>query len=160
MSSRHPDNPYWCQNHDLPKAICTRAEWDDAVATGFLTVEHVMLRLKNIADYEFGGETAAGPGVYDAEGFLMSLTSAGVKLEGGITLQVNPNDHPPPHVHVKIKAEPRIKLRVRLDTAEPMDPLPDGWAKKLRGFQTVIRENHAVLAGWWEEYHGEPVSLA
>lgn len=69
-----------------------------------------------------------------------------------------PNDHPPPHVHIEFKSHPGSKLRVRLDTGEYTDDPPRGLStKKLKGFTAVITESHQVLAGWLEEYHGEPV---
>lgn len=153
--SKYLGNPRWCQEHDQPIAIMTRADWDKAAALGQLTPEHVFQRLHNIAVHAMGEEGAAG---FDDEGFMVSLTAAGVALECGVTLRVFPNDHPPPHVHIELKSHPGSKLRVRLDTGEYMDDPPKGLnTKKLKGFSAAIAESHPVLAAWWEEYHGEPV---
>jgi hypothetical protein len=68
--SRYPDNPWWCQHHDAPIMIMTRSEWNKAAAAGYVTPEHVMLRLKNIADRVFDNETVVG---FDEDGFVTSL---------------------------------------------------------------------------------------
>ncbi|MGO1665311.1 MAG: DUF4160 domain-containing protein [Micrococcaceae bacterium] len=155
--SKHPDNPWWCQEHDAPLMIHTRVQWDEASEAGHVTPEHVMQRLKNIADHVFDNETSIG---FDDEGFVVSLTAAGMALPGGVTLCVYPNDHPPPHVHIRVRSHPAAKLRIRLDTGEFMDNTPDGLVrKKLNGLQAAVRENHTVLAGWWQEYHGDPVVI-
>lgn len=136
----------------------TRAEWDEASDAGHVTAEHVMQRLKNIADHIFGNETVAG---FDDEGFVVSLIAEGLPLPGGVTLYVYPNDHPPPHVHITLRSHPHTKLRIRLDTGEFMDDAPRGLVrKKLKSFQASVRENHDVLAEWWETYHGDPVTLS
>lgn len=157
MVSKYPDNPYWCQTHDNPKVINTRPEWDQAEVDGYITLEHVFMRLKNIADHIFGNETFMG---FDDEGFVISLVAGGIRLEGGLTLRVWPNDHPPPHVHIEVKAHPEWKIRVNLETIELMDELPSALkAKQFSGFLDAIRECHPKLAGWWESYHGDPVTL-
>lgn len=155
--SRHPGNPWWHQTQDAATAIFTRSEWDQALAGGFVTPEHVMIRLKNSLDHAFDNESHAG---YDEDGFFVSLTAAGLRVEGGLTLIVYPNDHVPAHAHVSIKGHPEWKLRIDLRTAEFLDPMPKGLSsKKLNGFRRIVLENHGVLARWWEDYHGEPIVL-
>jgi Domain of unknown function (DUF4160) len=157
--SRYPDNPWWCHEHDSPIMIPTRSEWDEAAGSGQVTPEHVMLRLKNIADHAFNNQTVAG---FDEDGFVISLIAEGMALAGGVTLQVYANDHPPPHVHIKLRAHRDAKIRINLETGEFLDDgLPRGLTrKKMKGFQAAVRENRKVLAGWWENYHGDPVVLA
>ena len=156
--SRYPDNPWWCNNHDGPKLIPTRSDWAQAARGGYVTPEHVMMRLKNIADHVFGNETVMG---FDEDGFVTSLTSAGLALGGGVALQVYPNDHPPPHVHIKVRSLPDAKIRISLATGDLLDDPPRGLpAKKLRGIQKLVREHHELLASWWENYQGEPVVLS
>lgn len=155
--SAYPDNPYWCQNHDHPIVINSRNEWDQAAADGYITPEHVFMRLKHIADHIFENETAMG---FDDEGFVISLVGGAVTLEGGLKLRVWPNDHPPPHVHIELRAHPEWDVRVNLKTVELIGELPSGLkTKKFDGFLDAIRECHPTLAGWWETYHGEPVVL-
>jgi hypothetical protein len=155
--SKHPDNPWWHQERDAPVMIMTRVEWENAAAAGHLTPEHVMQRLKNIADYAFDIETVAG---FDEDGFVISLIAEGLPLSGGVKLYVYSNDHPPPHVHIKLSSHPDDKIRINLETGEYMDDAPRGLARKrLKGIQTAVRENHDVLASWWEKHHGDPVAL-
>ena len=141
----------------MPIMIMTRAEWDEAAAAGHLTPEHVIQRLKNIADHAFGNETVLG---FDEDGFVISLTAEGLPLPGGVKLYIYPRDHPPPHAHIEIRSHPDIKLRINLETSEFMDSAPSGLAgKKLRGMRKAVIENHGILSSWWESYHGGPVSL-
>ncbi|WP_159081404.1 DUF4160 domain-containing protein [Nocardioides sediminis] len=157
--SKHPGNPYWHQERDVPIMIMSRREWDAAAEAGHLTPEHVFTRLHNIAVYAFG-EDMESPIAFDEHGFVLSLTAAGISLEGGITLRVYPNDHPPPHVHIELRSHPGAKLRLRLDNGEYLDEPPKGLStKKLNGFKAAITESHEVLTGWWEEYHGDPVTV-
>jgi hypothetical protein len=155
--SKHPDNPHWCQNHDQPFVIKSRAEWDEAEEAGYITPEHVFIRLKNIADHIFENESSMG---FDDDGFVISLVAGAITLEGGLKLRVWPNDHPPPHVHIEIRAHPEWTIRVNLETVALMDELPSGLsAKQFRGFLATIRESQPMLADWWETYHGDPVVL-
>jgi len=153
--SKHPDNPYWCQNHDGPIVIHSREEWEKAKAAGHLTPEHALVRLSNVAFHYFGKGGSIG---YDDEGFVFSMVAASIEVEGGIKLIVNTRDHPPPHVHIKLTALPQAKLRIRLDTGEHLGPLPRGiTAKQFRSLRAVVVENSAQLTEWWEKYHGDPV---
>ena len=86
---------------------------------------------------------------FDEEGFLLSLVADGLKLEGGVTLQVYSNDHPPPHVHVLVRSQPRLKLRIRLDNGEPMDDPGSVRAKELRRFSELVVEHNKLLTAWW-----------
>lgn len=156
--SKYPDNPFWCQEHDTPLVIMSRSEWDRAAAAGYVTAEHVMNRLKNIVDRAFDNQTIMG---FDEDGFVISLTAEGLRLSGGVTLCVYANDHPPPHVHIKVRAHPNVDIRISLETGEYLDDPPRALAsKKLRGFQRAVRENHPLLASWWQRHQGDPVILA
>ncbi|MFE6859690.1 DUF4160 domain-containing protein [Nocardia sp. NPDC057668] len=148
--SQHPNNPYWCQNHDRPKAILSRRDWEEAEAGGYITADHVLDRLYAIAVREFGD---SGPAAYDEEGFMIALTAEGIRCQGGVTLQVY-NDHPPPHVHIVIKADPSKKLRINLETGEMMDEIPNGWAKKLKAARGLVNQNHSGLLQLWESKNG------
>jgi hypothetical protein len=155
--SQYPNNPLWCQNHDRPIAIVSIADWEQADADGHLTPEHVLQRIHDIAEFEFGNGEELG---FDGDGFLVSLAADGMQLPGGVTLSVYPNDHPPPHVHVRIRALPHVKLRISLETGEPLDDgLPDGWSKKLKRIQRLVADNAPTLASWWEKHHGEAVAF-
>lgn len=135
--------------------IMTRAQWDEATAAGHVTPEHVMLRLRNIADHIFGVESGIG---YDEDGFVIGLTSAGLALQGGVILRVFPNDHAPPHVHIEVSSHPHAKIRINLATGDLLDDPPRGLpTKKLKRIQALVHENRAALATSWEKYHGGPV---
>lgn len=156
--SRYPDNPWWCGDHDKPISIPTRSEWDEAADAGYVTPEHVMIRLKNIAEYAFGSGTVIG---LDENGFITSLTSAGWAIEGGVVLHVYPKDHPPPHVHIEVRSLPHVKIRINLATGDLLDDPPRGLpAKKLRKLQSLVREHQGVLATSWQTYHGEAVEFS
>lgn len=155
--SKYADNPWWCQEHDAPIMIMSRSDWYRATAGGHLTMEHVMLRLRNLGNHVFGEQGAAA---FDENGFVTSLTSAGLTLAGDVRLRVYPNDHSPPHVHIEVPSHPKAKIRLSLATGAFLDDPPRGIpSKKLKRFQAAVRENHDVLAAWWERYHGEPVVL-
>jgi len=55
----------------------------------------------HIAVHELGHEGSAG---FDSDGLFISLIAAGLKIDGGVTLRVFPNDHPPPRLNVDIRA--------------------------------------------------------
>jgi len=61
----------------------SRTEWDEAAAAGHVTPEHVMQRLKNIADHAFDNQTVMG---FDEDGFVISLIAEGLLLAGGVKL--------------------------------------------------------------------------
>ena len=150
--SRYPNNPYWHHASDRPISIDSQEKWDRAAADGDLTAEHVLNRLEAILEFEFGNGAEMG---YDENGFLISLVSVGLTVEGGVKFYVYPNDHPPPHTHIVLKADPAFEMRLRLDNAEPMDEhVPDGWAKKIKRWQTLVLKHNSVLMEWWIGYHG------
>ena len=133
--------------------IYTRADWDRAVSAGTLSSDDVVARMTRIAVHEFGEE---GPAAYAEDGFFVSLTAEGLRVEGGVTLRVYANDHPPPHVHVQRPGA--FDIKINLQTGELMEPLPVGVSmKKLRGFRDAVLESHEILGGWWEKNHGTPV---
>lgn len=155
--SRYPDNPLWDHERDIPIMIMTRLEWEEAAEAGALTPEHVIQRLKNIADHVFGNETVIR---FDVDGFVVSLIAEGLPLQGGVTLYVYSKDHPPPHVHVKVRAHPNARIRVSLETGEFLDTTPRGVrSKELKRFQAAVRENRHLLAIWWEAHTGDPVVI-
>ena len=148
--SRHPDNPYWCDNHDQPIMIQTREDWDKALAQGYLTPEHLISRLENIATHHFGQEGAIG---FDDEGFVVSLVAGSIEVECGVKIRVNPLDHDPPHAHIELRSHPGAKLRINLVTGALMDSVPKGLsARKVRDLQAAVIENGARLRGMWAEY--------
>lgn len=136
------------------RSVLTRADWDEAVVAGTLTPRDAVARLHRIAVHEFGREGAAG---YDADGFVVSLTAEGLRLEGGVTLVINPHDHPPPHVHVKRPGE--TDIRINLETGDVLGALPRGVrSPQLRTFVAAVSESFDVLGRWWEKNHGTPVT--
>lgn len=135
--------------------IFTPKDWADAVAEGRLTGNDVIERLYRMAIHQFGEEGQAG---YDEQGFFISLTAAGLRLEGGVTIVVHTRDHPPPHVHLERKGEPDIKFD--LATGDLLSDLPRGVkASALRRYQSLIFDNRQLLGGWWQDYHGDPVDF-
>jgi len=150
--SRYPNNPYWHDASDLPISIDSQEDWDAASTAGHLTAEHILLRLEAIIEFEFGNGAEMG---FDENGFLVSLVSVGMAVEGGVKFDVYPNDHPPPHVHIVLKADLSFEMRLRLDNAEPMnDKIPNGWAKRINHWQAVVVKHNLVLIEWWVGYHG------
>lgn len=134
-------------------ALLTRSDWDQALADGVLTFGDVVERLRRIAVHEFGEEGAAG---YDDQGFLISLTAEGLRMDSGETIRVHANDHPPPHVHIQRPGKHDIKIN--LETGDAMGDLPrDVRTKQLKGFRAAINENFEQLGAWWEKNHGTPV---
>ncbi|NKR92253.1 DUF4160 domain-containing protein [Rhodococcus hoagii] len=153
---KHPDNPLWDHERDLPIMIYTRLEWEEAAESGHLTAEHVLQRLKNIADHVFENEGAAA---FNEDGFVAALIAEGLSLPNGVKLHVYPKDHPPPHVHVEVRAQPGAKIRVSLVTGEYLDEIPAGIkSKQLKNFQAEIVKHYDLLESWWEKNHG-PVTL-
>ena len=155
--SRHPDNPYWCDSHDQPIMVQTREEWDKALAAGYLTPEHLISRLENIAIHHFGNEGAIG---FDDEGFVVSLVAGSILVEGGVKIRVYPHDHDPPHAHIELRSHPGAKLRIGLADGALMDPVPKGLSSKKVGYlRSAVAENGAALVGMWAEYQGGSVEL-
>ncbi len=134
-------------------ALLTRCDWETALADGELTVDDVVERLRRIAVHQFGKEGAAG---YDDEGFLISLTAEGIRMDSGETIRIHAHDHPPPHVHVERPGKRDIKIN--LETGDVIGQLPrDVRAKQLRVFKATIVENYDQLGAWWLKNHGTVV---
>ncbi|MFP4512466.1 MAG: DUF4160 domain-containing protein [Acidimicrobiales bacterium] len=147
--TKYPNNPLWCQRHDRPYAILTRRDWDDAVASGHLTTEHVLVRVENALDYEFGRGAELG---LDEDGFYRALVADGSHHEGGISIVLHPNDHPPPHVHIRFRSDPSIDLRMSIETGELLDgTAPPGWAKRVRKATGIVRGQSELLMTRWAE---------
>ena len=149
------------QTHDVSerdepdrRPIYTRSDWDRVVTQGELTPDDVEARLHRIAVREFG---ELGPAGYDEEGFFTSLTAEGLRLEGGVTLFVHTNDHPPPHVHVRRRGHEDVKINLETGAVEGKLP-SDVRQKQLNGFRSAVSESFGILGAWWERYHGDPVT--
>lgn len=138
-----------------------RSGWDLAQSEGRLEAEDVLSRLVFMALTEFGENQAEWPMALDDDGFISALTADGKAFEGGISVHVWPNDHPPPHVHILKKSEPEDEfVKIDLATGGLIGNLP-AWAdrKQLRKMQELIRNHHDLFAGWWEKNHGQMVTL-
>lgn len=134
------------------RTLYTQGDRDDAVAEGTLRLQDVIDRLTRILVRVFDAE---GPAAYGEDGFFLSLTAEGLRLEGGIALRADPRDHRPPHVHV-LRPGMKGKLRIDLETGELMDAPPSGAdfsAEELRGLQKTVKES-STLKGWWKKNHG------
>lgn len=135
--------------------------WEQAESEGRLEPDDVFGRLVFMALSEFGENQGEWPMAFDEDGFISVLTADGKKFDGGISVHVWPNDHPPAHVHILKKSEPDTEsIKINLKTAELEGDLPP-WAnsKQLRKMQQLVREYHELFAGWWEKNHGEVVTL-
>jgi hypothetical protein len=153
--SRHPGNPYWCDEHDNPVAIMNQDDWDAAQASGHLTVEHVLLRLQDMLEYQFGSGAEMG---LDENGFIVALVADGWRLDGGVTVHIFPNDHPPPHVHVRFRSDPKRQLRLAIESGEVLGAdIPRGWAKKVRKVSAFVVTSQDLLMNRWVELHGEAI---
>lgn len=147
--SKYPDNPLWCQNHDQPYAILSQRDWDDAATAGHLTPEHVLARLRNALEFEFGRGAEMG---FRADGFYNALVADATQHEGGITVVLHPNDHPPPHVHVRFRSDPNLDLRMSIETGELLDNnAPVGWSKRIRKATRIILDQTDLLMERWTE---------
>lgn len=135
-------------------ALLTRSDWDRALADATLTADDVLERLRRIAVHQFGEAGSAG---YDDQGFLISLTAEGIRMDSGETIRIHVNDHPPPHVHIQRPGKRDIKIN--LETGGVIGELPrDVRSKQLRGFKTTIIENFEQLGTWWFKNHGTVVA--
>lgn len=141
--------------------LAVPAGWDLAESEGRLEPEDVLARLVNMALYEFGEGKDDWPMALDAEGFLTALTAEGKKFDGGISVHVWPNDHPPPHVHIRKQSEPdNQSVKINLATGDSEGDLPP-WAssKQLKSMKALVVRHHQLFADWWEKNHGEKVIL-
>lgn len=137
------------------------AGWELAEAEGRLEAEDVLGRLVSIALYEFGEHNDDWPMALDEEGFLTALIAEGKEFDGGISIHVWPNDHPPPHVHILKKSEPDSQyVKINLETGESEGDLPT-WAsqKQLKNMKKLVVKHHQLFAAWWQKNHGDTVTL-
>lgn len=137
------------------------AGWELAEAEDRIEAEDVLARLVNMALYEFGADKEDWPIAFDEDGFLAALTAEGRSFDGGISVHVWPNDHPPPHLHILKKSErDGLDLKINLGNGEPEGELPH-WAtkKQLKRISAIIVENHELFASWWQKNHGATVTL-
>lgn len=135
--------------------------WEQAESEGRLDADDVLGRLVFMALSEFGEDQGSWPMAFDDDGFISVLTSDGRRFDGGISVHVWPNDHPPAHVHILKKSQPDNEyIKINLETAELDGDLPP-WAdsKQLKKMQKLVRDYHELFAGWWEKNHGEVVTL-
>lgn len=144
--SKHPANPYWCQQHDQPIVILTRSDWDGAAQQGFLTTEHILDRLAGILGH------ALGDG-FDEEGFLTALVADGHRLTHGVTVRLCTRDHPPPHIHVEVRGQPRLHLRLDLHTGDLLagQNAPPGLGTQLRVAREYLIGHQEQLLARWDE---------
>ena len=150
--ARHEDNPYWHEELGIPMSIDAKEDWESARAEGHLTPEHLILRLEAILDVEFGDGADLG---YDEDGFRVSLVAAGQSYEGGVKIEVYPNDHGEPHAHLTLKAYEGFKFRVCLETGklDPIDqPVPPGSSNRLKKSLLKIQPDLVALRGTWDTY--------
>lgn len=137
------------------------AGWELAEAEGRLEAQDVLQRLVGMALYEFGENRDSWSVAFDEEGFLTALAAEGKRFDGGISIHVWPNDHPPPHVHILKKSEPDSNyVKINLLTGESEGTLPS-WAnlKQLKNMQALIVKHHELFDSWWQKNHGEPVTV-
>lgn len=132
--------------------------WELAEAEGRLEAQDVLQRLARMALYEFGENRDAWPMAFDEEGFLTSLTAEGKKFDGGISIHVWPNDHPPPHVHILKKSAPDSQyVKINLETGVSEGVLP-AWAnqKQLKKIHALIVEHRELFEDWWQKNQETP----
>ncbi len=137
------------------------AGWELAEAEGRLEAQGVLERLASMALYEFGENRDDWPMAFDEEGFLTALSAEGKSFDGGISIRVWPNDHPPPHVHILKKSEPDSQyVKINLETGESEGALPS-WAsqKQLKKIKELIVKHHELFEGWWQKNHGDTVTI-
>lgn len=150
--SKHPGNPFWNQEEDVPMTLFTQADWDEAETGGFITAAHVLDRLERMLEHALGNENPNA--AFDEEGFFISLVAEGFRHDG-IRLTVNTNDHDPPHCHVLVKGEPGKKLRINLTTGEFMDDVPKKIQPQSKRILAMFAKNQDALSEIWTSYQGE-----
>lgn len=150
--SKHPNNPLWNDATDSPWVIENQEDWDEAVAEGNLTAEHVLARLEAMVRVAYDQPTDGGA-AYDEEGFIRALVAAGIQGEG-FRVQLHPNDHDPPHAHFVDPGEPKNEVRLSLQTGDPLagESVPVGTKKKLGKAKALIGQNRDLLMDWWSDY--------
>ena len=154
--SRYPGNPYWHHATDSPIEIY-RQDWDEAVSAGYVTAEHIAVRVAGMIQHAFGiheGDAAA----YDADGFIVSLTAERLNLGNGVALVIHAGDHDPPHAHVVIPGLKLKRLTLNLAALEIEQDLPSGWSKKGRKTRREARDHIETLTSWWNKNRGPTAS--
>lgn len=146
--SRYPGNPYWHQPSDLPIALLSQGDWDEAAAGGHLTPEHYLDRLERMLAFSLGNGADLG---YSADGFFNALVSDGFRLKQNVRLFVHPNDHNPPHAHLEVRSERHGRIRLSLADGQllPGDVVERSVKKHLEEAQRFIRDNADMLAAAW-----------
>lgn len=137
------------------------AGWELAEAEGRIEARDVLQRLAGMALYEFGENRDDWSMAFDEQGFLTALTAEGKYFDGGISIHVWPNDHPPPHVHILKKSEPDShNVKINLQTGESEGALPS-WAnqKQLKNIQALVVKHRELFDSWWQKNHGDPVTV-
>lgn len=152
--SRHPGNPYWNHELDIPIVIY-RQDWDQASIDGHVTEEHVLERVQGILRHARGPQ-AGDVVAYDADGFISALIAEGIRTKDNIQIRINPDDHWPRHAHIIIPGDPKQRLTINLDTLTIDQELPDGWSKKGRAIEEATRQNLDLLLRWWDKYRPGP----
>jgi hypothetical protein len=135
--------------------------WKLAEAEGRLEGRDVLNRLARMAVYEFGENGDDQPVAFDEDGFVIALTAEGRRFDGGISVRVWPNDHPPPHVHIFKKSESDSRsVKIKLENGELEGDLP-AWVdqKQLKKIKALVVENHELFKDWWMKNHGEIVTV-
>ncbi|MBD8078339.1 DUF4160 domain-containing protein [Cellulosimicrobium arenosum] len=133
--------------------------WELADSEGRIEADDVLGRLVNMALYEFGETDGDWPISFDDDGFIRTLTAEGKRFDGGISIHVWPNDHPPPHVHILKRSEPDGQgVKINLKTGESEGDLPS-WAsqKQLKKMRALVVKHHELFANWWQKHHGGAV---
>ncbi|NPC42953.1 DUF4160 domain-containing protein [Nocardioides sp. zg-1230] len=137
------------------------AGWELAESEDRLEADDVLGRLVAITLFEFGENKDDWSVAFNDDGFITALVADGKLFDGGISVHVWPNDHPPPHVHILKKSEPDHEyIKINLETAEIDGDLPP-WAnsKQVKKMKALVRRHHGLFAGWWEKNHGDVVTL-
>lgn len=150
--SKHPGNPFWDHEQDVPITLFTQADWDEAEAGGFITADHVLDRFGRMLEHALGNGNPNA--AFDEEGFFISLVAKGIKQDG-ITLTVNTDDHNPPHCHVLVKGEPGKKLRIDLSTGEFMDDVPKKIQPQKKRIKAMFAKNQDALSEIWAGYQDD-----
>lgn len=145
---RHPHNPYWCQQHDNPHPIY-RADWDQALADGHVTIEHLQARIEGMLHH---ARQTEGPIGFDADWFIIALTAAGIRMNDSIRFDIRTHDHDPPHAHIVVKGEPKLALTINLQTATIVEELPGGMSKTGRHIERFVRDHQNQFLELWSSY--------
>lgn len=100
-----------------------------------------------MAEYEFGRGAELG---LTAEGFYNAIVADGWVLDGNVKLRMWSNEHPPPHVHLEFKDNPKLKLRMGIETGELLGGnAPDGWSKRLKKIAAQVQVMAPLLMEHW-----------